>query len=156
MNKQFNNWLSINLSIFSNENEEAIPTKDILKVKNYRMKENMESLTISSKNCDHMNLVKLQKNKADKTITLDILSCRLHQCKKRKSSVESKYLSENQKKLFSFSFNHLFHEDLDSTNNLIHFIRTTSLFWIILLNVTTVLSYASSKSNFQPSFNYLN
>lgn len=133
------------LNFFSNENEEAIPSKDILKVKNYRMKENMESLTISSKNCDHMNLVKLQKNKADKTITLDILSCRLHQCKKRKSIDESKYLSENQKKLFSFSFNHLFHEDLDSTNNLIHFIRTTSLFWIILLNVTTVLSYASSE-----------
>lgn len=106
----------------------------------------MESLTISSKNCDHMNLVKLQKNKSDKTITLDILSCKLHPCKKRKQH-DDRHLSENQKKLFSFSFNHLFHEDVDSTNNLIHFIRTTSLFWIILLNVTTVLSYASSKSS---------
>lgn len=115
------------------------------KVTNYRMNENMESLTISSKSGSHVNLVKLQKNKSDKTITLDILSsCPLHECKKKRSA--GAHLAKKTNRTVSlFSFAHLFHQEIDSTNNLIHLMRTTSLIWIILLNVTTTLSYASSK-----------
>lgn len=127
---------------------EAIRDNETDKVTNFRMNENMESLTISSKSGNHMNLVKLQKNKSDKTITLDILSCPLHECKKKRSTGRGEHnivKSSTRRNISLFSFSHLFHEEIDSTNNLIHFMRTTSLIWIILLNVTTTLSYASSK-----------
>lgn len=126
--------------------ESSVRDNETDKVTNYRMNENMESLTISSKSGSHMNLVKLQKNKSEKTITLDILSsCPLHECKKKRSRSEN-LANKTHRTISLFSFTHLFHQEIDSTNNLIHFMRTTSLIWIILLNVTATLSYASSKN----------
>lgn len=116
------------------------------------MGENAESLTISSKTCNHVNLVKLQKNKTDNTITLDIITANCtssHQKKKHHSSAAH----DVNRNVFKFSFLHQLSISTPSdtpfsvadSSNAITGIRVFSLFWIILLNVTTILSYASSK-----------
>lgn len=113
---------------------------------NFKMGENAESLTISSKNCNHLNLVKLQKNKIDNTITLDIISANVPSRKKKCQRNHSEV-----KNIFKFSFLHQLSASTptatpyDNDNSTLPAIRVFSLFWIILLNVTTTLSYASSK-----------
>lgn len=114
------------------------------------MSENAESLTISSKTCNHLNLVKLQKNKSDNTITLDIIStnCNVFPHKTKRCAKHFDAASEARKNLFRFTFRHqlsVSNSPLTPHDASVQGIQVLSLFWIILLNVTTVLSYASSK-----------
>lgn len=111
-----------------------------------------ESLTISSKNCNHVNLVKLQKNKEDNTLILDIMSANCAvPSRNHQQSNRFGFDGETQKDIFKFSFVHQLSDSTPSDTpfvdelNIIHGIRFFSLIWIILLNVLTVLSYASSK-----------
>lgn len=107
-----------------------------------------ESLTISSKNCNHVNLVKLQKNKTDNTLTLDIISAN---CSASSRNRQSQNDLETPKDIFKFLFTHQLSVSTSSDTpfvvetDIIHEIRLFSLLWIILLNVVTVLSYAASK-----------
>lgn len=119
------------------------------------MSDSAESLTISSKTCSHLNLVKLQKNKTDNTITLDIIStnCKVaphnksRNCRSKSDDLEETPL----KTIFKFSFQHQLssstpHLTADVFNiAAINGVRTFSLFWIMLVNVTTTLSFAASK-----------
>lgn len=114
------------------------------------MSENAESLTISSKNCNHLNLVKLQKNKSDNTITLDILStnCNVFPHKTKRCAKHFDTVGEARKNLFKFTFRHqlsVSNTSFEPYDASVQGIQVLSLLWIILLNVTTVLSYASSK-----------
>lgn len=121
------------------------------KTSNFKMSEAAESLTISSKNCNHLNLVKLQKSKTDNTITLDIITNCNHRMKHRENNFD--IAGDARRNIFKFSFLHQLSISSSSDtpsgvcekNNAIQGIRVISLFWIILLNVTTALSYASSE-----------
>lgn len=127
---------------------EAVNLSDVRicrnKTANFRMNENAETMTISSKNCHHVNLVKLKKNKSDNTITLDIIS----NCASAKH--QTKRHDETRRGIFKFSFQHQLsisdtpHDSVEK-NNTIHGIRALSLFWIILLNVVTTISYTASE-----------
>lgn len=154
------NFLNINsITLFFRINDTEDKTKvvckhDILckqhcksKTKNFKMPENAEKMTISSKNCNHVNLVKLQKNKEENTIILDIISANIFPCKKQRHN-------ESTSKIFKFSLQRqlspLTSSDTPFNNNdkslgIISGIRGFSLFWIILLNTTTLLSYVSSE-----------
>lgn len=116
---------------------------------NFKMNENAESLTVSSKACHHVNLVKLQKNKTDNTITLDILTSA--KCQKKRRDHASK---ETRRNIFRFSFlNQLTASvasfEVSAKSNSIRLIQIFSLFCIILANVTKILAYASSKNFFK-------
>jgi hypothetical protein len=97
-----------------------------------------------------MNLVKVQKNKSDNTLTLDIISA---SCKTTKLPNSNRFdeLSERHKNIFKFSFVHQLSDSTPSDSpfpvetTAIHAIRLFSLIWLILVNVVTVLSYTSSK-----------
>lgn len=126
------------------------------KTSNFKMNENAESLTISTKNCNHLNLVKLQKNKTDNTITLDIIStnCNVSPRRKKRRHIALEVAGETRRNIFKFSFQNQLStltpsdtpHDICERNNAVNGIRVLSLFWIILLNTTTMLSYASSKT----------
>lgn len=132
------------------------------KTSNFKMNENAESLTISSKNCNHLNLVKLQKNKSDNTITLDIIStnCSISPHRKKEHESQLDKAADPLRNIFKFSFQHQLSistpsdtpHDRANENKPIHGIRAFSLFWIILLNVTTMLSYTSSEIDIPSSF----
>lgn len=130
------------------------------KTAKFKMSDTADTLTITNKNCHHLNLVKLKKNKTDNTITLDIITLNCGASKHRKRRHENQF-SETHPNVFKFSFLHQLsistpadtpHDVIDE-NNAIHGIRVLSLFWIILLNVTTIVSYASSKLNVR-GFNF--
>lgn len=131
------------------------------KTAKFKMSDSADTLTITNKNCHHLNLVKLKKNKSDNTITLDIITLNCGASKHRKRRHGNRF-SENHPNVFKFSFLHQLsvstpadtpHDVIDE-NNAIHGIRVLSLFWIILLNVTSIVSYASSKLN-DHGFNFL-
>jgi hypothetical protein len=116
---------------------------------------NAESFTISSKNCNNqVNLVKLQKNKSDNTLTLDIISANCHSAPSRRHQTQKNQLDlagETPKDIFKFSFVHQLSEStpLDTpfvcNNSVIDGIRFIGLIWVFLVNVVTALSYASSE-----------
>lgn len=132
--------------------------EDNVDARHFRMDKNAESLTISNNQmpCNHVNLVKLQKNQTENTIKLEIIhqhtpstKCnRVHRKKHHDSQLIGGHCLKN---IFKFSFLQQLSvsnsHDFDSVSryNIIHLIRVNSLFWICLVNATTTLSYAASK-----------
>jgi hypothetical protein len=104
-----------------------------------------ESITITNKNCKHMNLVKLQKNKVDNTLVLDIITA---ENQKSDPTYQFEFNKQFDKDLSKFSF---FHQMSDSTSDIpkqaeiIHAIRFFSIIWVVLLHTCTALSFASSE-----------
>lgn len=112
------------------------------------MNQSAESFTVSSKNCNHVNLVKLQKNKVDNTITLDIMTSS-PKCKKFPNKRKRDIAGRN---VFKFSLRYQLSSSAPSDTpfqsnrkiNSIVAIRAFSLFWIVLWNVQTILAYSAS------------
>lgn len=100
---------------------------------------NADSITITNKNCKHMNLVKVQKNKVDNTLVLDIITAENRHHQRSPKEIPKNY--------YKFSFIHQLSEssEIPSETSVIHGIRFYSLIWVVLLNVVTVFSYASSE-----------
>lgn len=149
---------------------DVINDKSKNKVMNFQMKGDTDSLTISSKTCNHLNLVKLQKNKSENTITLDIISTNCNAYKRKMKSSQAERKSVQSKAIFKFSLQHQLAVSTPSDsphattidNKSIHGIRIFSLIWILLLNTTSVLSYVTSKLNvsvnsiwYSTAFHYL-
>ncbi|CRL04483.1 CLUMA_CG017564, isoform A [Clunio marinus] len=117
------------------------------KTANYKMNEKTDSLTISNKACNHMNLVKLEKNKIDKTITITLDNCVVPN-RRRKNLMNP----DVQGRIFEFSFQNQLSviDSSDSSfdrvdlNRSFHVMKCFALFWILFLNVTTTLSYAAN------------
>ena len=105
---------------------------------------NANSITITNKNCKHMNLVKLQKNKVDNTLVLDIITAETRSVAPKNRFKLGREHGEN---LIKFSFVHQLSDlttDMPTGAEVLHGLRFFSILWIILLNVVSVLSYTSS------------
>lgn len=124
---------------------------------NFQLNAHTNSLTINnvSSTNQHSNCLKLVKvHKTENKIKLDIISANcfnafaLHQ-RSSKENLES--ANEIRENIFRFSLQSQFENLLgdgatSDVNNVtvIHGIRVVALFWIILVHITTILSYVSS------------
>jgi hypothetical protein len=109
------------------------------------MSNDTDNLTISTKSCNHISLVKLQKNKTENTITVDITSTnRILHAKKSKEIAFSQ--SDQASKLFAFSFPRRKVYDSGQTFTALHGIRAFAVFWILFSSVEShLLSSATSE-----------
>lgn len=91
-----------------------------------------------------MNLVKLQKNKIDNTLVLDIITA---ENRTSEPTYQFRFDKQIDKNLAKFSFISQMSDGANSNIpevDILHGIRFFSLIWVVLLNVVTVLSYAAS------------
>lgn len=131
------------------------------KMTNVHMDSNTDSLTINNfSHNSHVNMVKVQKNKSENTIMLDIISANCYNAfalkKNQQMLTQLDKVDEFRENLFKFSIQQQFDNLLNKSSNdsvtnsideinSIHGIRCVSMFWIILVHCTTFLSYVSCK-----------
>lgn len=105
-----------------------------------------ESIVIKNKNCKNTSLVKLQKNKVDNTLILDIITAENQNPKPTYPTNHSN--KPMLKHLSKFSILYQISDlstDISNRNQIFHYIRFFSILWVILLHTVTILSYSSSK-----------
>jgi hypothetical protein len=92
-----------------------------------------------------MNLVKLQKNKVDNTLVLDIITA---ENRSSDPTYQFKFNKKLDKDLSRFSFIHQMSDsttDIPKQAEIIHALRFFSIILVVLLHTVTILSYASSE-----------
>lgn len=131
----------INLTFSSNFHESSCKKK----IKNFTMSNETDNLTISTKSCNHISLVKLHKNKSDNTITVDITSTNRGVYGKKAKEIDCRE-SGLSKKLFALTFSSKKACSSSQTSSILHGIRAFAIFWILYSSVEShLLSSSSSK-----------
>jgi len=124
------------------------------KTTNVEMDAKTDLLTINNfSSNNHLKMVKVHKSKSENTIKLDIISANCYNAfalRRKHQADRLDKAGEIRESIFRFSLQRQFDYLLNSRSsdgidgvNAIHGIRVMAFFWILLVHITTFLSYVS-------------